>query len=66
MQGTAVLKIEVWPDGRVHNIRVVRGLGSGLDEEAVKAIEQWEFEPGMKGGEPVRVAATVEMNFRMN
>ena len=66
VQGTAVPKVEVWPDGKVHNIRVVRGLGSGLDEEAVKALEQWEFEPGMKDGEPVRVAATVEMNFRMN
>ena len=66
VQGTAVLEIEVWPDGKAHNIRVVRGLGSGLDEEAVKAIEQWEFEPGIKGGEPVRVAATVEVNFRMN
>ena len=66
VQGTAVLKVEVWPDGKAHNIRVVRGLGSGLDEEAVKAIEQWEFEPGIKGGEPVRVAATVEVNFRMN
>lgn len=66
VQGTAVLEMEVWPDGKAHNIRVVRGLGSGLDEQAVKAIEQWEFEPGIKGGEPVRVAATVEMNFRMN
>lgn len=66
VQGTAVLEIEVWPDGKAHNIRVVRGLGRGLDEEAVKALEQWEFEPGMKDGEPVRVAATVEMNFRMN
>ncbi|MYA79632.1 MAG: M56 family metallopeptidase [Acidobacteriia bacterium] len=66
VQGTAVLEIEVWPDGKAHNIRVVRSLGSGLDEEAVKAVEQWEFEPGLKDGEPVRVAATVEMNFRMN
>ena len=66
VQGTAVLKVEVWPDGKAHNIRVVRSLGSGLDEEAVKAVEQWEFEPGLKDGEPVRVAATVEMNFRMN
>ncbi|MCY4585953.1 MAG: M56 family metallopeptidase [Bryobacterales bacterium] len=66
VQGTAVLKVEVWPDGKAHNIRVVRGLGSGLDEKAVKAVEQWEFEPGLKDGEPVRVAATVEMNFRMN
>ena len=66
VQGTAVLEIEVWPDGKVHNIRVVRGLGRGLDEQAVKAVEQWEFEPGLKDGEPVRVAATVEMNFRMN
>ena len=66
VQGTAVLEIEVWPDGKAHNIRVVRGLGRGLDEQAVKAVEQWEFEPGLKDGEPVRVAATVEMNFRMN
>ncbi len=66
VQGTAVLEIEVWPDGKAHNIRVVRSLGSGLDEEAVKAVEQWGFEPGLKDGEPVRVAATVEMNFRMN
>ena len=65
VQGTAVLEIEVWPDGKAHNIRVVRGLGRGLDEEAVKALEQWEFEPGMKEGEPVRIAATVEMNFRL-
>ncbi len=66
VQGTAVLEIEVWPDGKAHNIRVVRGLGRGLDEEAVKALEQWEFEPGMKDGELVRVAATVEINFRLN
>ena len=66
VQGTAVLEIEVWPDGKAHNIRVVRGLGRGLDEEAVKALEQWEFEPGVKDGEPVRIAATVEMNFRLN
>ena len=66
VQGTAVLEIEVWPDGKAHNIRVVRSLGRGLDEEAVKALEQWEFEPGMKDGEPVRIAATVEMNFRLN
>ena len=65
LQGTVVLLIEVGPDGRAHNIRVENGLGLGLDEEAVKAVEQWRFKPGLKDGLPVRVGARVEVHFRL-
>ncbi len=65
LQGTVLLSIEVWEDGRAHNIRVTRGLGLGLDEEAIAAVKQWRFQPGMKDGEPVRVAAQVEVTFRL-
>jgi TonB family protein len=65
LQGTVVVLIEVWPDGRPHNIRVQSGLGLGLDEAAVKAVEQWRFRPAAKDGVPVRVGARVEVYFRL-
>lgn len=64
-QGTAVLYVEVGADGVPHNLRVVRSLGLGLDEEAVDAVSQWRFKPAMKDGVPVTVAAQIEVNFRL-
>ena len=64
-QGTVLLAIEVSPDGRATNIRVVRSLGLGLDEKAMEAVKLWKFKPGYKGGQPVTVAATIEVNFRL-
>lgn len=64
-QGTVVLAVEVWEDGRAHNIRVVRSLGLGLDEKAISAVVQWKFSPGKKDGKSVKVAATIEVNFRL-
>jgi protein TonB len=68
IQGTVVLSAEIGADGRAHDIRVVegRGLGYGLDEKAVECLKQWEFLPGVKDGELVAVAATVEILFRMD
>jgi TonB family protein len=64
-QGTVVLSVVIRPDGRVYNIQVVRSLGLGLDEQAAEAVTQWKFEPGKRGGAPVAVGATIEVNFRM-
>lgn len=63
--GVVVLAIEVWPDGKAHNIRVIRSLGLGLDEKAITAVRQWEFVPGRKSGAPVKVRAQIEVNFRL-
>jgi len=64
VDGTVVLYTEVGPDGAAHNLRVLHGLGYGLDEHAIEAVQQWRFQPGMKDGRPVTVAATIEVNFR--
>ena len=64
-QGTVVLAVEIGSDGFARNIHVVRGLGLGLDENAVTAVSQWTFEPGKKDGGPVTVQATIEVNFRL-
>jgi TonB family protein len=64
-QGTAIIAVEIGPDGIARNMKVVRSLGLGLDEKAVQAISQWHFNPGTKDGEPITVAATIEVNFRL-
>ena len=64
-QGTVLLAIEVWEDGLAHNVRVLRSLGLGLDEKAIEAIQKWKFSPGRKEGKPVRVAAQVQVSFRL-
>jgi TonB family protein len=64
-QGTVVLYVEVTPDGKAANMRVLRSLGLGLDEKAMEAVRQWKFKPGLKDGKAVTVAATIEVNFRL-
>lgn len=65
IQGTVTLYAEVSAEGMPQNVRVTRPLGLGLDEQAVRAVQQWRFEPGTKDGAPVTVAATIEVNFRL-
>jgi protein TonB len=64
-QGTVVLYIEVTPDGKAHNMRVLHSLGLGLDEKAMEAVNKWKFRPGYKDGKPVTVQAQIEVNFRL-
>ncbi len=63
--GSVVLHIIVDSEGRARDIRVVRGLGLGLDEKAIEALQQWKFHPGYRDGQPVSTPATIEMNFRI-
>ena len=66
-QGVCVLWLVVGTDGkpRDNDIRVVRTLGFGLDEEAIKAVKKWTFEPARKDGQPVAVQVNVEVNFKL-
>ncbi|HEU0138978.1 MAG TPA: TonB family protein [Bryobacteraceae bacterium] len=64
-QGTAVISVEIGLDGKPGNLKIQRSLGLGLDEKAIEAVNQWKFEPGTRNGQPVTVAATIEVNFRL-
>jgi TonB family protein len=48
IEGTVVLLVEIHPDGRAHNIRVIRSLDAGLDKKAAEAIENGPFNPARK------------------
>ena len=65
IQGVVVVAAVIGPDGFVKDVRVVRGLGYGLDEEAVKAVRQWRFQPALKDGTPVAYELAIELHFRM-
>jgi TonB family protein len=64
-QGTVVLEAIVRRDGTVDILRVVRSLGFGLDENAIRALKQWRFRPGMMNGQPVDISLNIEVNFNL-
>jgi len=65
IRGDVLLEIVVKRDGTVTNVRVLRGLGYGLDERAVDAVKQWSFNPATRKGVPVDVLVEVAMEFRL-
>jgi protein TonB len=64
-QGTCVLAMIVDAEGKPRDIRVVRGLGFGLDAKAIDAVKQWRFQPAQKDGHAVNVQINVEVAFKL-
>ena len=61
--GSITVRLIVGTDGRVHRPEIVHGLGSGLDESAIRALALWRFDPATQNGNPVASPATVAMSF---
>ena len=64
-QGVCLISLIVDSQGNPVNPRVVRPLGMGLDEKALEAVRKYKFKPAMKGGTPVAVMMSIEVNFRL-
>lgn len=66
VQGSVTLEVLVGTDGRAHGVRLLRGIGFGLDERAVATVETWKFSPARDAaGRPVAAWITVEAVFRL-
>jgi TonB family protein len=65
LDGSVLLDVVIGTDGLAHDINVLNGIGAGLDQKAVEALQKWHFQPGAKDGEPVRVRAKIEFKFRL-
>ena len=63
--GAGLFSVIIDAQGVPTNIRLVRGLGYGLDEKGAQAINVWRFRPATKNGTPVAVRANIEVNFRL-
>jgi len=65
LAGDVLLEIIVRSDGRVGSVRILQGLGAGLDQRAVGAVRQWRFLPARRLGTPVDVIVEVAVEFRL-
>jgi protein TonB len=65
VEGDVVLEIVVRSDGTVGDVRVMQGLGGGLDQRAIDAVRQWRFSPARRYGTPVDVMVEVAVEFKL-
>jgi eukaryotic-like serine/threonine-protein kinase len=63
-EGTVKVEITIGRDGRVADARVVQSVPA-LDEAALAAVRQWQFEPTILAGQPVAVIDTVDVPFAL-
>jgi len=65
IEGEVLLEVVFEASGRLRVVRVVRGLGHGLDDAAVRAAEQIRFKPALKDGQPSDSTAVVHIIFQL-
>jgi protein TonB len=61
------VQVYLWVDeqGNPSHVKVIRGVGMGLDEKAVEAVRQYKFKPAMQNGKPVKVDLYIDVNFQI-
>jgi protein TonB len=64
VQGVVILECTISPQGRVTDVKVLRGIPL-LDDAAKEAVRQWVYSPTLLNGVPVPVIMTVTVNFRL-
>ncbi len=66
IQGRVFINFVVEPDGSISNVKVLRGIGGGCDEEAIRVVEAMpKWKPGMQRGKPVRVSYNLPVKFTL-
>jgi len=65
VHGVVVLSVIWGVEGKLRNIKVIRGLPDGLTEKAIEAAAKIRFRPAMKEKQPVNVRSNVEFSFTL-
>lgn len=67
IQGTVYVTFVIQVDGTITNPKVVRGIGGGCDEEAIRIVKGMpNWTPGKQGGKPVRVQYNLPIRFKLD
>ncbi|SHO59655.1 energy transducer TonB [Algoriphagus zhangzhouensis] len=67
IEGTVAVKFVVELDGSVSNVEILRGIGAGCDQEALRVIkESKDWTPGEKDGKKVRTEMRLPINFKLS
>jgi TonB family protein len=65
IEGSVVLATVVTSKGEAHQIRVQKSLDKELDQKAIEALRQWQFQPGEKDNKPVATRVSIEIRFNV-
>ena len=66
VQGRVYIRFVIEQDGSISNVKVMRGIGSGCDEEAMRVIKSMpKWRPGKQHGKTVRVSYQIPVNFSL-
>ncbi|MGH9536280.1 MAG: energy transducer TonB [Terriglobales bacterium] len=65
LEGEVLLEVMFGANGQLHVIRVVRGMGHGLDEAAIAAANKMRFKPAQHYNQPIDSTATVHVVFQL-
>src|SRR5690606_22771296 len=65
VEGRVIVQFVVDEEGNVQDPQVVRGIGAGCDEEAIRAVKQAKFQPGKQRGKPVKVKMSLPITFKL-
>jgi protein TonB len=64
VSGSVLIEATIGADGKVHNAIVIRSIGP-LDQAALDAVRQWEYEPSRLNGKPVAVTMVIVVTFAL-
>jgi TonB family protein len=65
IEGDLIVTAIFQRNGKIKDVKVERGLGSGLDERAKESVKKTKFEPALLGAEPVDVQLEIAFNFKL-
>ena len=66
VKGKVFIAFVIEPDGSVSNVQVLRGIGGGCDEEAIRVVKSMpKWKPGKQRGKAVRVSYNLPVNFQL-
>jgi protein TonB len=67
VEGTVIVVFVINTDGTIQDVEVLRGIGGGCDEEAVKIVKNApKWEPGKQRGKPVRTRMRLPIRFKLS
>ena len=65
IEGRVIVQFIVNEQGQVENPQIIKGIGAGADEEALRVVKQAEFTPGEQRGQAVRVQYSLPVVFKL-
>jgi TonB family protein len=65
IEGEVLVEVMFTSTGQINVLRVVQGLGHGLDESAIRAARQIQFKPALKDGQPADFQAVLHIVFQL-